>query len=49
MRIIASVEARDNITSAQFEKAMEANFHTALDARCALNKGVLYAAFIHPH
>jgi hypothetical protein len=48
MRIIASIAARGNITSDQFEKAMEANFHTALDARYALNKGILYAAFIHP-
>lgn len=48
MRIIASVAARGNITSDQFEKAMNANFHSALDARYALNKGILYAAFIHP-
>lgn len=48
MRIIASVAARGNITSDQFEKSMQANFHTALDARYALNKGILYAAFIHP-
>ena len=48
MRIIASIAASGNITSEQFEKAMEANFHTALDARYALNKGILYAAFIHP-
>ncbi len=48
MRIIAPVAARGNITDEQFEKAMEANFHTALDARYALNKGILYAAFIHP-
>ncbi len=48
MRIIAPIAARGNITSDQFEKAMQANFHTALDARYALNKGILYAAFIHP-
>jgi hypothetical protein len=48
MRIIASVAARGNITPDQFEKAMQANFHTALDARYALNNGILYAAFIHP-
>ena len=48
MRIIASVAARGDITAEQFEKAMEANFHTSLDARYALNKGILYAAFIHP-
>lgn len=48
MRIIASIGARGDITDEQFEKAMAANFHTALDARYALNKGILYAAFIHP-
>ena len=48
MRIIAPVAALGNITRDQFEKAMQANFHTALDARYALNKGILYAAFIHP-
>jgi hypothetical protein len=48
MRIITPVAARGNITGDQLEKAMEANFHTALDARYALNKGILYAAFIHP-
>ena len=48
MRIIAPVAARGDITGDQFEKAMNANFHTALDARYALNKGILYAAFIHP-
>ena len=29
-------------------KPWEANFHTALDARYAFNKGILYAAYIHP-
>ncbi|MBT3923666.1 MAG: hypothetical protein HOK41_07215 [Nitrospina sp.] len=48
MRIIVPIAAQGNITSDQFEKAMNANFHTALDARYALNKGILYAAFIHP-
>lgn len=27
---------------------MEANFHSALDARYAVSDGVLYSAFIHP-
>ncbi|MEK9629695.1 MAG: hypothetical protein VW455_11835 [Nitrospinota bacterium] len=48
MRIIVPIAAQGNITSEQFEKAMNANFHSALDARYALNKGILYAAFIHP-
>ncbi len=48
MRIIVPIAARGDITGEQFEKAMEANFHTALDARYAVNKGILYAAFIHP-
>ena len=48
MRIIVPIAARGNITHDQFEKAMNANFHTALDARYAVNQGILYAAFIHP-
>jgi hypothetical protein len=48
MRIITPVASRGDITNDQLEKAMEANFHTALDARYAFNKGILYAAFIHP-
>ena len=27
---------------------MEANFHSALDARYAISDGILWAAFIHP-
>ncbi len=48
MRIITPIAARGNITAEQFERAMEANFHTALDARYALNQGILFAAYIHP-
>lgn len=48
MRIIAPIAARSDITPKQFENAMEANFHTALDARYALNQGILFAAYIHP-
>lgn len=48
MRIIVPIAERSKITSDQLEKAMNANFHTALDARYAVNKGILYAAFIHP-
>lgn len=29
-------------------RVLEANFHSALDARYATSDGVLYAAFIHP-
>ena len=48
MRIIATVSAVGDVTPEQFSKTMEANFHSALDARYAVNEGVLYAAFIHP-
>lgn len=48
MRIITPVAVRGDITRDQFEKAMEANFSAAMDARYALNQGILYAAFIHP-
>ncbi len=48
MRIIAPVIPRSEMTDEQLEKIIEANFHSALDARYAVNNGVLYSAFIHP-
>ena len=48
MRVIAPIVEDDEITDAQRREMLEANFHTALDARYATSEGVLYAAFIHP-
>ena len=48
MRIIAPVVAVSDMTAAQRVRVMEANFHTALDARYATSGPLLYAAFLHP-
>ena len=48
MRIISPIKTYTEITSKQIDAMMEANFHSALDARYAVSDGVLYSAFIHP-
>lgn len=48
MRLIAPVIETDELTDTQRDACLEANFHTALDARYSTSDGVLYAAFIHP-
>ena len=48
MRIIAPILDVVDLTDEQRDAALEANFHTALDARYATSDGVLYSAFIHP-
>ena len=48
MRLIAAVTSVSDLTSEHVAHILEANFHTALDARYATSSGYLYAAFIHP-
>ena len=48
MRLVAVITSVSNLTSEQVGRILEANFHTALDARYATSQGYLYAAFIHP-
>ncbi len=48
MRIIAPVKRVDEATPEEILAAMQANFHSALDARYAISQGVIFAAFIHP-
>lgn len=48
MRIIAPIIELDEVSDELRDQCLEANFHTALDARYATSDGVLYAAFIHP-
>lgn len=48
MRLIAPIADASDLTDEQREACLEANFHTALDARYATSDGVLYAAFLHP-
>ena len=48
MRIISPVTESDELTQKQLYRIMQANFDSALDARYAVAKGVLWSAFIHP-
>lgn len=48
MRIIAPIIDQTDMTEEQMLSVLDANFHTALDARYATNEGILYSAFIHP-
>jgi len=48
MRVICRIAPYDQVTAEQRDAVLEANFHSALDARYAVSEGILYAAFIHP-
>jgi hypothetical protein len=48
MRLVAPVRAASDLTPIQIGAILQANYHSALDARYGLSQGVLYAAFIHP-
>lgn len=48
MRLLSPVAELSQISDKQLRAAMEANFHTSLDARYASSDGMLYAAFLHP-
>ena len=48
MRIISPIAEMGEVTDEQLLRCMEANFHSALDARYAISDGILWAAFIHP-
>jgi hypothetical protein len=48
MRFIAPITELSKIDDATKDAVLEANFHTALDARYGSSNGLLFAAFIHP-
>jgi len=48
MRIVTPVAKYEELTKEQIDKIMQANFHSALDARYAVSSGVLFSAYIHP-
>lgn len=48
MRIMAPVGTLDGLGLSELRTLMEANFHTALDARYAVSNGRVYALFLHP-
>ncbi len=48
MRLLSPIANRSDISDQMMEAAMQANYHSVLDARYAVGDGVLYSAFIHP-
>lgn len=48
LRVIAPVAEAGALTPEELTRLMQANFDSALDARYALAKGYLWAAFLHP-
>ncbi len=48
MRILSPVSQTEGIPEGLLKRLMQANFDTALDARYAIARGVIWATFIHP-
>lgn len=48
MRLISPVRNLEDLNAQELLAALQANFHTTLDARYAISGNTLYAAFIHP-
>lgn len=48
MRIVAYIAEADRISHDDFVRMMEANSHSALDARYALDNGYIVSLFLHP-
>ena len=48
MRIISPITKVEALPEGAMERMMQANFDTALDARYAVARGVVWATFIHP-
>ena len=48
MRIISPITKVAGLPEGALERMMQANFDTALDARYAIARGIVWATFIHP-
>jgi hypothetical protein len=48
MRIISPIVKVSDLKEGQMQQALDANFHTALDARYAISDGVVWSVFVHP-
>lgn len=48
MRLVSGICNVSELKEGQLSEAMEANYHSALDARYAIGNEVVWAAFIHP-
>lgn len=48
MRLLSPISMVDKVPPENLIMALQANYHTVLDARYAIGDGVIYSAFIHP-
>lgn len=48
MRILTGVAEINNVDQERLTRLMQANFDSALDARYAIARGILWSAFLHP-
>jgi len=48
MRLISPIMPLQEADQAALTRALEANFHSVLDARYAVSDGIIYSSFIHP-
>lgn len=48
MRLISPIAKIAEVNKEDLIKVMEANFHSALDARYSMSNGLVWSAFIHP-
>ena len=48
MRLISPIIEDTEITAGERQAMLQANFHTALDARYAISNGVVFAVYLHP-
>ncbi|CAD0184788.1 hypothetical protein RUESEDTHA_01671 [Ruegeria sp. THAF57] len=48
MRAMVSISSAADLSAADLQRMMQANFDSTLDARYAIANGTLWAAFIHP-
>ncbi|MFQ5659519.1 MAG: hypothetical protein ACE5GZ_03775 [Gammaproteobacteria bacterium] len=48
MRIIIPIRKAEEMEPKELYRILQANFDTALDARYAIGKGILWSTFIHP-
>jgi len=48
MRIVSPIMKVSDLKEGQMQQALNANFHTALDARYAISDDIVWSIFVHP-
>ena len=48
MRLLSPIKRKSDLGSGELDDAMQANFHSVLDARYCVYDDVVWSAFIHP-